>query len=280
MSTISKHGDPTTTGGVVIATLSTMFNDGSRLAVAGDQATCGTCPGAWPIAATGTHMVCMGRAAVLDQDSIICPCKKNRVIAEARNMHYRHPHGGARAATAAATSAVAIPAAMVLREAVPPPATTTTPAMPQHRTQSAAERRCILRIGIFFDGTRNNAGNTETFSQCQASTASALGQDQQEQDAILGHCKPYVSDPSSSYANGYTNVWRLYQLYRDSTPEPFGEDDKEYFIRIYVEGIGTRHRPAGQPPGHGLGHWRYGHTRQSGTGHRKADSYTNFPIRP
>jgi uncharacterized Zn-binding protein involved in type VI secretion len=54
MSNIGKHGDSTTTGEFVIATLSTMFNHGVRLAVAGDQATCGTCKGAWHIMATGT----------------------------------------------------------------------------------------------------------------------------------------------------------------------------------------------------------------------------------
>ncbi|AIF49537.1 hypothetical protein HY57_20865 [Dyella japonica A8] len=102
----------------------------------------------------------------------------------------------------------------------------------------------MLRIGVFFDGTSNNAGNTQMFDQCRASSADALGQDAQEQQAIAQHCQPYMTQPDSSYDNGYTNVWRLYQLYRDSTRESIGDEDTEYFLRIYVDGIGTT---TGQP---------------------------------
>ena len=39
------HGDPTTTGGKVIATASTMFDGDRRIALDQETATCGNCPG-------------------------------------------------------------------------------------------------------------------------------------------------------------------------------------------------------------------------------------------
>ncbi|WP_284384844.1 PAAR domain-containing protein, partial [Dyella flava] len=237
MSNIGKHGDSTTTGGLVIATLSNLFNHGVRLAIAGDKATCGNCKGAWDIMATGRRMTDHGRAVVLNWDWVLCPCKKNRVLAQAENMGYHHQHSEARAtATAASLSTAAF--ALDTAETAPR-APAATPAAPVRNRESPTERRCTLRIGVFFDGTRNNAGNTELFTHCQASTGSALGQSQQEQAAIAEHCKRYMADDKSSYGGGYTNVWRLYKLYQDSREKPLDKDAREYFIPIYVEGIGT-----------------------------------------
>ncbi|GLQ49831.1 PAAR domain-containing protein [Dyella flava] len=237
MSNIGKHGDSTTTGGLVIATLSNLFNHGVRLAIAGDKATCGNCKGAWDIMATGRRMTDHGRAVVLNWDWVLCPCKKNRVLAQAENMGYHHQHSEARAtATAASLSTAAF--ALDTAETAPR-APAATPAAPVRNRESPTERRCTLRIGVFFDGTRNNAGNTELFTHCQASTGSALGQSPLEQAAIAEHCKRYMADAESSYGGGYTNVWRLYNLYRDSREESFGEEEREFFLRIYVEGIGT-----------------------------------------
>ncbi|QAU24193.1 type IV secretion protein Rhs [Dyella sp. M7H15-1] len=125
--------------------------------------------------------------------------------------------------------------------AVPPARPSAGPPPPEQEMEreKAAERRCTLRIGVFFDGTLNNAGNTDLSTQCRASTGSALGQSAQEQAAIADHCQSYMADAGSSYGGGYTNVWRLYNLYQDSTKEPLIEGQREYFIPIYVEGIGT-----------------------------------------
>lgn len=234
------HGDHTTTGGIVIATLSTMFNDNRRMAVWGDRATCGTCSGSWPIIATADHMMENGRAAALHGDKVSCPCGKNRVIASANNMHYSHPRGEARAAAASGVVVAAAMAAATMAPSSPSPAAT-----PANTQNTSTERRCVLRIGVFFDGTNNNAGNTQLFSQCSASSADALGQSELEQQAIIEHCQPYMTKANSSYDNGYTNVWRLYQLYRNSEEEEAnGGDQKDYFTPLYVDGIGTT---AGQP---------------------------------
>ncbi|WP_414540264.1 phospholipase effector Tle1 domain-containing protein [Stenotrophomonas forensis] len=86
----------------------------------------------------------------------------------------------------------------------------------------------LLRIGLFFDGTRNNAHNL------------ARGRPQQP------HPRPvqlradddstYQSRLTSSYDNGETNIARLQQLYPDSRRDAAATPS----LSIYVEGVGTR----------------------------------------
>jgi hypothetical protein len=75
-----RHGDPTTTRGFVIAVTSTIYDDGKQVALSGDEATCGTCKGAFKILGTGRGMSEKGRVIVLDGNLVLCPCKRNRVI--------------------------------------------------------------------------------------------------------------------------------------------------------------------------------------------------------
>lgn len=74
-------GDPTTTGGRVIATASSMHDGGRRIALDQEMATCGKCPGEHPILGTGTDMQEEGRACVLDGDLVLCSCRTNHVTA-------------------------------------------------------------------------------------------------------------------------------------------------------------------------------------------------------
>ena len=75
-----RHGDPTTTRGFVIAYSSTIHDDNKKVALSGDEATCGDCKGTFKIFGTGTGMSENGRAVVVDGDLVLCPCKQNRVI--------------------------------------------------------------------------------------------------------------------------------------------------------------------------------------------------------
>ncbi len=75
-----RHGDPTTTGGFVIAYSSTIHDDGRKIALSGDEATCGNCKGSFKIFGTGEGMSENVRDVVLDGDLVLCPCGKNRVI--------------------------------------------------------------------------------------------------------------------------------------------------------------------------------------------------------
>ncbi|AJO78900.1 phospholipase effector Tle1 domain-containing protein [Pseudomonas sp. MRSN 12121] len=90
-----------------------------------------------------------------------------------------------------------------------------------------------LRIGVFFDGTGNNASNSAMGQLCGA-------QHPIEPQDLDGSCKPYMRDPESSYGNGVSNVKRMSDLYY-STQEPEGMGLlKRASFAIYVEGIGTQ----------------------------------------
>ncbi|WP_233866506.1 PAAR domain-containing protein [Paraburkholderia adhaesiva] len=79
-------GDETTMGGHVIAKESTMFDGERRVALDREMATCGNCPGEYPIEGSGTNVGEGGRATVLDGDQVLCPCGRNHVKA--------HPNAG------------------------------------------------------------------------------------------------------------------------------------------------------------------------------------------
>lgn len=90
-----------------------------------------------------------------------------------------------------------------------------------------------LRIGVFFDGTGNNANNTAAGLLCGAQHPIAPAD-------IPASCRPYMEDPDSSYGNDVSNVKRLSELYYASQQADGEGPQKADFRMIYVEGIGTR----------------------------------------
>ncbi len=75
----------------------------------------------------------------------------------------------------------------------------------KHGKEPAREPEKIgiaLRIGVFFDGTGNNANNTAAGLLCGAQHPIA------PQD-IPASCQPYMRDPDSSYGAGATNIKNL-----------------------------------------------------------------------
>ncbi|MGY1447331.1 phospholipase effector Tle1 domain-containing protein [Pseudomonas chlororaphis] len=101
------------------------------------------------------------------------------------------------------------------------------PAPPPEKVQVA------LRIGVFFDGTGNNAGNSAMGEICGAQHAI-------ESKDIDASCKPYMSDPQSSYGNDVSNVKRLSDLYYSNRKVEGEELQKRAYRSIYIEGIGTQ----------------------------------------
>ncbi|MBP5090765.1 DUF2235 domain-containing protein, partial [Pseudomonas chlororaphis] len=96
-----------------------------------------------------------------------------------------------------------------------------------------AKAQVALRIGVFFDGTGNNASNSAMGQICGAQHAI-------EAKDLDGSCKPYMRDPESSYGNDVSNVKRLSDLYYSSREIEGRELQKRAFRSIYVEGIGTQ----------------------------------------
>jgi len=108
-----------------------------------------------------------------------------------------------------------------------------------------------LRIGVFFDGTGNNASNSAIGAQCRASD---IGLGEQEAQAIVQRCEAHHLDPDSSYGNDVSNIWRLHDLYRDDSGQPLAEGMGRATLRTYVTGIGTTTgKKDTQFPGQALG---------------------------
>ncbi len=92
----------------------------------------------------------------------------------------------------------------------------------------------LLRIGLFFDGTRNNALNLargRAAGTDRNAPAQALAPVWQADDA-----SPYHSRVTSSFSNGLTNVARLHALYPDGRMAGAAIPS----VAIYTEGTGTR----------------------------------------
>lgn len=67
-----RHGDSTTTRGVVVAYSLTSHVDGKKLALSGDQATCGNGKGAYKIFGTGQGMSERGRVVDVAMATAFC----------------------------------------------------------------------------------------------------------------------------------------------------------------------------------------------------------------
>lgn len=90
-----------------------------------------------------------------------------------------------------------------------------------------------LRIGVFFDGTGNNASNAAAGLICGAHHPIAPKD-------IPASCQPYMSNPDSSYGNDVSNVKKLSDLYDVPRAAEGPGARKKAFGMVYVEGIGTR----------------------------------------
>jgi type VI secretion system secreted protein VgrG len=105
-----------------------------------------------------------------------------------------------------------------------------------------------LRIGLFFDGTGNNQSNAAATEQCRRQDLNSFTAE--ELESIAAMCEQYGfgefdgsgfnSAPDNSYGNAPSNVAHLYDLYPDNTATPLSEDAEIGYVRVYVEGIGTR----------------------------------------
>jgi hypothetical protein len=105
----------------------------------------------------------------------------------------------------------------------------------RHSSQPAKSPEKIklaLRIGVFFDGTLNNATNAALGLACGAHHPIAV-------EDLDSNCKPYMAEPDSSYGNDVTNVRKLMDLYWvPSTLEGEGSN-KQGYRKLYVDGAGT-----------------------------------------
>ena len=113
------------------------------------------------------------------------------------------------------------------------------------------ERKVTLVLGVFFDGTGNNAVNTR--NMLEALTAQHFDINSPDATTILAKNaseKMGISGiGAGSYLGYYTNIHWLNELYKQTFPP-----DGNYMQgAVYVEGIGTRAGEPDNPIGLGLG---------------------------
>lgn len=113
------------------------------------------------------------------------------------------------------------------------------------------ERKVTLVLGVFFDGTGNNAVNTQ--SMLETLQAQHYDIDNLDAESILARNaseKMGVNGiGAGSYLGYYTNIYWLNELYEQKFP-PEGCYIQGF---VYVEGIGTRAGEPDDPIGLGLG---------------------------
>lgn len=107
----------------------------------------------------------------------------------------------------------------------------------EEELEERVQQGITLRVGFFFDGTGDNAANVARGEQCRANQ---LGYDAADERALLEYCPPHQMDPMSSYGRQRTNVWRLYNLYRDDSSSHVPAEVEEASIPVYVSGVGTK----------------------------------------
>ena len=95
-------------------------------------------------------------------------------------------------------------------------------------------RGSTLHIGLFFDGTRNNADNLQRASR----PAGATTPTPRPPAVVADDASPYQSRLTSSYSNGLTNIARLHALYPDHRQMPAAGNTLA--LSLYNEGVGTR----------------------------------------
>ncbi|WP_330983669.1 MULTISPECIES: type VI secretion system tube protein TssD [Enterobacterales] len=113
---------------------------------------------------------------------------------------------------------------------------------PANETKQPDKRKMKLTLGVFFDGTGNNAVNTQ--NMLTACTAAHYDLSDPDAESILARTVQENMGLSgvgaTSYIGGYTNIHWLNTLYKTNLPIDSGQAQ----VAIYVEGVGTE---AGKP---------------------------------
>ncbi len=132
----------------------------------------------------------------------------------------------------------------------------------EQRVQAVKKKREItLTIGVFFDGTGNNADNST--DRQKACTSEHYGISDADAQSALIQCtrmkRSYSGTAAGSYLGYYTNVHWLRTLYNQNiTPdEGYGQH------AIYIEGIGTESSAGDSTYGMGTGGGNTGVVRKT-----------------
>jgi hypothetical protein len=232
-------GDKTSCGGEVLDGDARLRMHGLFHAREGDRVSCGKDGKIYHIRGGISNMDSFGKLRAGTLDSVSgCPCRA-KLIPTILTASYRKKASPA-PQTASAWTPTAVPAheATVAR---PGTSNQPSPLEEEEEEEELEQNTIVLRLGLFFDGTGNNQGNSATGEGCRAGD---LGLDEESAAAILQRCAAYGYDssgaiPDSSYGNGTSNIARLYDLYPDHSDIQLAAEADEAYIPVYLEGIGT-----------------------------------------
>ena len=216
---VGLHGDRTSTGAHCIAARSGMSVMGLLKLYIGDKTTpCPKC-GEVGVIVDGDYRHSNSAAVAVDGSAILCRCPQG--------THFLIAPG-------------TIPQLSVAKAGITP---SFAPEPEKHaQTGKKKKREITLTIGVFFDGTGNNAVNTQ--NMMKAYTAGHYNLDDPEAESILAKCARdnfgVSGSGATSYTGYYTNIHWLSTLYS----RRFAEDNPNVQRAVYIDGIGT---DAGKP---------------------------------
>lgn len=234
------HGDLTTTGAVCIASSTTCFEEGRAFLSRGDKTTpCPKC-GRVGVIVEGEPTVTWDDEIAAVNGSLVhcgCPLGTNRLIAPDEDYIPDPP------AMRRATPALQPLNKAALEEEEEEEELQPAQDRESKQTQQPKPAQGItLHLGLFFDGTGNNQGNSAIGSGCWANN---FGLSVDMAEAVHKHCLAYgyTADgvaPDNSYGNDTSNVARLYELYPDDAYKHLETGSDKAYLKVYLEGIGTR----------------------------------------
>ncbi|WP_397452286.1 T6SS phospholipase effector Tle1-like catalytic domain-containing protein [Pseudomonas sp. NA-150] len=99
-------------------------------------------------------------------------------------------------------------------------------------SQPLEQHGVTMRLGLFFDGTGNNRINTQIAADCGAQLAA-------NKNTHIPGCYGHHNNPDSSYANDFSNVARLYELYYQRPVAKETAHGWQVVKPIYISGVGT-----------------------------------------
>ncbi|WP_168426752.1 PAAR domain-containing protein [Erwinia amylovora] len=249
-------GDKTSCGGTVLngRPEKKLGKNNSFTAVNGSPVSCGKHPGTYSVGGGHPGDIIHGSyAASTLYSRSTCPCKAFFIPSQTFMSHglYQAPQ---RAAAVAAD--ISEPKQLAQAACKNAPSDTG-----DDEKTPKKKREITLTIGVFFDGTGNNANNCG--DRQAACTADNFGMSDAESASALSQCillnRGLSGTAAASYLGYYTNVYWLNTLYTTSFPADGDQGQSE----IYIEGIGTESGEGDSTYGMGTGRGNTGVVRKT-----------------
>ncbi|WP_285960105.1 phospholipase effector Tle1 domain-containing protein [Pseudomonas tohonis] len=239
-----RLGDKTSCGGVVIEADNLVNMFGITHARQGDRVTCGKYPGVYQIMGGVPFIRSSGRLVASDRYSMSsCPCRARFTPSNFAAKHREDNKPATRSPTPVVAATLA----------APQPSATPMPGSSNLREERLEESKqedtgIVLRLGLFFDGTGNNQGNSAITEQCRREDRQQF--EESELSALVSYCARYGyrdpdeegyfrKTPDNSYGNAASNVAHLFDMYPDNAEAPLEHSTDTGFVKAYLEGIGT-----------------------------------------